>query len=52
MAGVVDGFRWALLGSSPVSLTLMLVSFIVVIVVLISGLFYFRRMEETFADVV
>lgn len=52
MAGVVEGFRWALLGSPPVSMQLILVSFVVVILVLISGLYYFRRMEETFADVV
>ncbi len=52
MAGVVDGFRWALLGNPPGSMQLIFVSFIVVVVVLISGLYYFRRMEETFADVV
>jgi lipopolysaccharide transport system permease protein len=52
MAGVVEGFRWALLGSQPQSMWLLLVSFAVVIVVLVSGLYYFRRMEETFADVV
>ena len=52
MAGVVEGFRWALLGSPSVSMQLILVSLIVVVVVLISGLYYFRRMEETFADVV
>ncbi len=52
MAGVVDGFRWALLGNPPGSMQLILVSFAVVIIVLISSLFYFRKMEETFADVV
>jgi lipopolysaccharide transport system permease protein len=52
MAGVVEGFRWALLGNPPVSMPLILVSFTVVILVFISGLFYFRKMEETFADVV
>jgi len=52
MAGVVEGFRWALLGNPPVSIQMILVSFIVVVIVLISGLYYFRKMEETFADVV
>ena len=51
MAGVIQGFRWALLGSNPPDV-LMIVSVIVVIVLLISGLFYFRRMERNFADTV
>ncbi len=51
MVGVIQGFRWALLGGTPPDLT-MLVSVIVVILLLISGLFYFRRMEKTFADIV
>ncbi len=53
MTGVVEGFRWALLGttqSAPVSL--LVTSVIVSIVILISGLFYFRRMERLFADMV
>ena len=51
MAGVVEGFRWALLGKEPPG-PLMAVSVIVVILLLIGGLYYFRRMEKTFADVV
>ena len=54
MAGVVQGFRWALLGielDSTATLT-MSISIGVSILVLISGLFYFRRMERTFADMV
>ena len=52
MAGVVEGFRWALLGSSnPPGLTL-LVSISVALLLLISGLFYFKRMERLFADMV
>ena len=52
MAGVIEGFRWALLGTSPPS-SLIVVSVVVVIAILISGAFYFRRMEKTaFADVV
>ncbi len=52
MTGVVDGFRWALLGKGEEPGGLMAISICVVILILISGLFYFRRMEDTFADVV
>jgi lipopolysaccharide transport system permease protein len=51
MAGVIEGFRWALLGTSPPNL-LIAVSAVVVIVILVSGAYYFKRMEKTFADVV
>jgi lipopolysaccharide transport system permease protein len=51
MAGVIEGFRWALLGTQPPDL-LFLVSVAVVIVLLITGLIYFRQMEESFADIV
>ena len=51
LAGVIQGFRWALLGANPPD-ELMVVSVAIVFVLLISGLFYFRRMEKTFADVV
>ncbi|MDW8344118.1 MAG: ABC transporter permease [Verrucomicrobiae bacterium] len=51
MAGVVDGFRWALLGGPPPG-PLLGVSIITVVVVLVTGLIYFRRMERTFADVI
>jgi len=51
MAGVVEGFRWALLGKAPPG-PLLAVSVTVVILLLIGGLYYFRRMEKTFADVV
>jgi lipopolysaccharide transport system permease protein len=50
MVGVVDGFRWALLGTNePPGLTA-LVSFGAVSVLLFTGLLYFRRTERTFAD--
>lgn len=52
MVGVVEGFRWALLGVEANSANLIVVSVIVAIVILISGLYNFRRMERTFADVV
>jgi lipopolysaccharide transport system permease protein len=51
MAGVIQGFRWILLGSKPPD-ALMLVSVVMVVVLLISGLYYFRRMERHFADTV
>jgi lipopolysaccharide transport system permease protein len=51
LTGVIQGFRWALLGGHPPDV-LMAVSVIVVGVLLLSGLFYFKRMEKTFADVV
>jgi lipopolysaccharide transport system permease protein len=54
MAGVVEGFRWALLGSeaAPHPGPMVAVSSVVAVVLLVSGAFYFRRMEKTFADVV
>jgi lipopolysaccharide transport system permease protein len=51
MAGVIEGFRWALLGTAPPSY-LIAISALMVAILLISGAFYFRRMEKTFADVV
>lgn len=51
MVGVVEGFRWALLGTQPPS-AMVGVSALVSVVLLVSGAFYFRRMEKTFADVV
>ncbi|SRR6266496_1190425 len=52
MAGVVEGFRWALLGNVNVSFALLSISFVVVIGVLAGGLYYFHSVEDTFADVV
>jgi lipopolysaccharide transport system permease protein len=52
MVGVINGFRWALLGApSPIGMGL-LISTIVAIILLASGLVYFRRMERTFADTI
>ncbi len=51
MVGVVDGFRWALLGKSAPEATIW-ISVLVTLVVLVSGLYYFRRMERTFADTI
>ena len=52
MVGVVEGFRWALLGTETAPGAIVLVSALVAVGLLISGAFYFRRMEKTFADVV
>ena len=52
MAGVIEGFRWALLGQTSTSATMIPVSLVTVTLLLISGLFYFRRTERTFADIV
>jgi lipopolysaccharide transport system permease protein len=51
MVGVVDGFRWVLLGTKPPG-SMLIVSALVSILILITGTYYFRRMEKTFADVV
>ena len=51
MVGVVDGFRWALVGGDWPGITV-LVSAAVVVVCLVGGLIYFRRTERTFADLV
>ena len=52
MTGVVEGFRWALLGSGQAPGMMTLVSTLVAIVLLVSGMFYFKRMERLFADMV
>ena len=49
MSGVVEGFRWTMLGK-PAPGPMLLVSVATVLVMLASGLSYFRRMERTFAD--
>lgn len=51
MAGVIQGFRWALLGGSAPGV-LLYVSIAMVLFLLVTGLYYFRRMEKTFADTV
>src|SRR5271157_2519161 len=51
MAGVIEGFRWALLGSGAPN-AMVLVSVGMVLLLLVSGMFYFRRMEQYYADIV
>ena len=52
MVGVVEGFRWALLGTETAPGTAVVVSSIMAGILLLSGAYYFRRMEKTFADIV
>jgi lipopolysaccharide transport system permease protein len=51
MAGVVEGFRWALLGTGPAPGPMIMASSLVALLLLVSGALYFRRMEQSFADV-
>jgi lipopolysaccharide transport system permease protein len=52
MAGVIEGFRWALLGKKSPDFMVMAVSAAVVLLLLFGGIVYFKRMEQTFADVI
>jgi lipopolysaccharide transport system permease protein len=52
MTGVVEGFRWALLGTQTSPGPMLIVSSLAAVIILIGGAFYFRRMEKTFADIV
>jgi|ERR1043166_125402 lipopolysaccharide transport system permease protein len=53
MVGVIDGFRWALLrGESGLSISDLLSSICITVLLLVSGIWYFRKMERTFADVI
>lgn len=52
MVGVVEGFRWALLGTDTAPGPIIIVSSLVALALLVGGAFYFRRMEKSFADVV
>jgi lipopolysaccharide transport system permease protein len=52
MVGVVEGFRWALLGTETAPGPMLIVSSLAALALLVSGTFYFRRLEKTFADVV
>jgi lipopolysaccharide transport system permease protein len=52
MTGVIEAFRWALLGTGDAPLSALAASFVVVAALLVTGLLYFRRMERSFADVI
>jgi lipopolysaccharide transport system permease protein len=52
MVGVVEGFRWSLLGAKSAPGAMVAVSAVMAVILLVTGAMYFRRMERTFADVV
>jgi lipopolysaccharide transport system permease protein len=52
MVGVVEGFRWALLGTNTAPGRIVALSALVTLALFVGGAFYFRRMEKTFADIV
>lgn len=52
MVGVVEGFRWSLLGTDTRPGPMILLSSVAAVALLVSGAYYFRRMEKSFADVV
>ena len=52
MVGVVEGFRWALLSTATAPGPIVIVSTLASLAILVSGAYYFRRMEKTFADVI
>ncbi len=52
MCAVVEGFRWALLGQGTIHGQSMIVSLAATLVLLVGGLFYFRRLEKSFADII
>ena len=52
MVGVVEGFRWALLGTNTQPGPMIAVSAVAALLILVSGAFYFRRMEKHFADII
>jgi lipopolysaccharide transport system permease protein len=52
MAGVIEGFRWALLGSGTSPGGIIYISALATVILLVTGIIYFRRMEKRFADIV
>jgi lipopolysaccharide transport system permease protein len=51
LAGVIEGFRWALLGKGDPAMGAIIISTCVVLILLLGGMFFFKRMERYFADV-
>jgi len=52
MVGVIEGFRWAMLGKAAPNITLLLLPVLIIFAILLSGLYYFKMMEKTFADII
>jgi lipopolysaccharide transport system permease protein len=52
MVGVIEGFRWALLGKSAPDVKMMIISMIIILVIFGGGLLYFSKKAEIFADII
>jgi lipopolysaccharide transport system permease protein len=52
MVGVIEGFRWAVFDRGEPNFTALAMSGAIIVVLLIGGLIFFRRMERSFADVI
>lgn len=52
MVGVIDGFRWSIIGSEKIDWISLLISILGITLIVISGFYYFRKAERTFADVI
>ena len=52
MVGVIDGFRWSILGTANPNWYCIAISSVSVLIIFVGGLFYFRKMERTFADII
>jgi len=52
LVGVIEGFRWALLGKSSPDLTMLFISLTIISFLLFSGIYYFKKMEKMFADII
>jgi lipopolysaccharide transport system permease protein len=52
MVGIIEGFRWSLLGTGQPDLRAVTIALVLIAAALLSGLIYFRRMERSFADVI
>jgi lipopolysaccharide transport system permease protein len=52
MVGVIEGFRWALLGKGSPNTEMILLSSGIVLIIFLSGLYYFKKMEQSFADII
>ena len=52
MVGVIEGFRWALLGTAAPDFRVISISIVMVVALLLGGLVYFKHMERTFADII
>jgi len=53
MVGIIDGFRWAISGGkTELNMTELAVSIVTVVIIFVVGVYYFRKTEKTFADVI